>query len=359
MKTVLSILTIVLVAGGNLYAADLGRLSSMDLVSSNAIQCMNTVAKSYKERTSANPVKLNFYAADNKGETLQNRMALANISSANNYLSMDMDGSAPIDWTRQADCRDAGKTANYYLLSLHESVKSRPDMPIVLNFVSNTHVAADIIGTGVGAKMAERGLAQVVFEYPGYGAALGATNAKSAIEDGVAAVRFLRAQYPNRKIYLLGHSIGAGFSYEVAARIGEELAGVLIYGGIKSVMRQVEDQQGVGPDFVSKFVLWVLSGDGELLDFEKAVDRILARNPKLKFAILHGRNDYSVPPGHVDGVWNSINQVLKSRVSPAAQKNFYVEILNDIGHENVNFPADQRKFDRIWSIYSDFIYRLN
>ncbi|MCB0422081.1 MAG: alpha/beta fold hydrolase, partial [Bdellovibrionales bacterium] len=336
-------------------SSSVGELTQQDFLNRQAQKCMELVASTYKSRTSASPIHLNFYAADNKGETFQNRQALYNIGKKFSYRSFDMNGSQPVDWSLETNCRSISQLKPYYMLSAHESLFSDESSVILMTLVSNTHVSSDVLATGVGEYLSEKGVSQVVFEYPGYGGSLGPTDAQQVVRSSVAAIQFLKQQFPNKKIFLLGHSIGAGFAYETAARAGDLIDGVMTYGGIMSVYKQSEDQKGFGPKWLTKAYIWLASKKGEILDFENVLEKIVAKNPKLPFLILHGEADMSVPVRHSVDIKSSIRATVKSKLSIKLQKNFTVHTIPGAGHEEVHFPADKERFFQVWDQYFRFM----
>ncbi len=67
-----------------------------------------------------------------------------------------------------------------------------------------------------------------LFEYPGYGARPGRPSEKTIIAAADAAVKELFDENPERKLVLLGESLGGGVACRLAARYRERVAGVFL-----------------------------------------------------------------------------------------------------------------------------------
>ena len=65
---------------------------------------------------------------------------------------------------------------------------------------------------------AQRGVRLIIAEYPGYGARGGAPTERMLVEDADALYAAVSRRYPDVPIWLVGESLGAGVSVQVAAR---------------------------------------------------------------------------------------------------------------------------------------------
>ena len=79
--------------------------------------------------------------------------------------------------------------------------------------------------------LAERGLTVYADDHRGFGHSEGLPahidNYSAFVEDCHALVTEIRRRHPDRKIYVLGHSMGGIFTTHLAAKYGQELAGLL------------------------------------------------------------------------------------------------------------------------------------
>ena len=117
-------------------------------------------------------------------------------------------------------------------------------------------------------------------DYRGYGLSDGAPSESGLIEDGLAALRAVRARpdVDPRRIFLLGSSLGSGVAVAVAER--EEVAGVILQSPFDSLRRVALRHYPIFPGFLVRS------------PFDSAA-RIA--NVKAPILVLHGDRDTIVP----------------------------------------------------------------
>ncbi len=91
----------------------------------------------------------------------------------------------------------------------------RGDAAIVIVFNGNAGNRADRIG--LGSRLAGAGAGVVLLDYRGYGGNPGSPSEEGLAMDATAAVEWVAAQYPDRRVVYFGESLGAAVAIRLAA----------------------------------------------------------------------------------------------------------------------------------------------
>ncbi|HEX5737632.1 MAG TPA: alpha/beta fold hydrolase [Hydrogenophaga sp.] len=119
------------------------------------------------------------------------------------------------------------------LWTQHAQFDARPDAPVLLYL----HGARfNVTGSALRVRrMEELGFSVLAIDYRGFGKSTNQLPSEAlAVEDAQAAWEWLGEQYPERKRYIFGHSLGGAIAIELAARVDDE-AGTLVEGAFTSI----------------------------------------------------------------------------------------------------------------------------
>lgn len=309
------------------------------------------IAENYKKRNSLNPGWLNIFRTWNSGETLQNRTALENKRNAN-LLVFDMDKGRPLDWSKVTIDKDNNTNLSdaHFALSLDTSNIADPNSPILLLLLSNQHVINDYLSNNAAAELRKRGYIIAVMEYPGYGVSLGLANKNNWITAIQESVNYLN-QLSNKKVYLVGHSIGGPLALEAAAtsKINKQIAGVVSYGGFSNLIEQAKDQDENPILRASATKLARILANKNNIDGLSAIDKLISsQTPSL---ILHGKYDGPVPARHA--------YIYADKISKYSAPSITVKVLDNFAHEEINnftpgLEKSEADFNQLWDIINDF-----
>jgi alpha-beta hydrolase superfamily lysophospholipase len=222
----------------------------------------------------------------------------------------------------------------------------------------------------VGARLAAAGYAVYALDHRGHGRSEGKRAQLGRIEHVVADLRafidLARRRHPGARVYLLGHSMGGAISIAYAVRHQGTLAGLLLSGpvadphaanavtrALSKVVSAIAPDLGVfavdaslvsrDPDVVRSYEQDPLNYHGKLpartvAELTGAVARFPdeVRGLRLPLLVMHGRADGLAP---VAG-----SRMVHDR---AGSEDKELEIYDDLYHEILNEPEQDRVLDRI------------
>jgi hypothetical protein len=93
-----------------------------------------------------------------------------------------------------------------------------------------------------------------LFEYPGYGARPGRPSERTIVDAAEQAARRLLAEEPERPLFLLGESLGSGVATQVASRMPDAVAGIVLVTPFTNIV-------DVGAFFAPRFLVQLLIRD--------------------------------------------------------------------------------------------------
>lgn len=300
------------------------------------------IAEDYKKRNSLNPGWLNAFRTWNSGETLQNRTALDN-KRTDNMLIFEMNQGQPLKWP------EAKISDSHFALALDTTNITDKEAPVVLILLSNQHVLNDYLSNNAFLEIRKMGFVLAVMEYPGFGISLGLANKKTWLSATAQAVQYLQF-LTDKKIYLLGHSIGGPLALEAAATsaLDNSVAGVISYGGFSTMTEQAKDQDNRA--VISFFAPLIAKATmyQNLIDGVSGLKKL--ENNNVGVLILHGENDGPVPVRHA-----KIFQKEMNKLKPQNSEIFRVKIFSEMAHEEVNnfTPSIQKSEDDFYQIWNE------
>ncbi|MBI4789187.1 MAG: alpha/beta fold hydrolase [Chloroflexi bacterium] len=162
--------------------------------------------------------------------------------------------------------------------------RARRESPIILYFHGNGEIAADY--DDLAPLYTEMGITLLVMDYRGYGTSDGTPTATNLIADAMASYNALgricdsNDLAPARR-YLMGRSLGSAAALEVASRVPDGIAGLIIVSGFANTF-QLLARLGLRISGASE----ERDGAGNLAK----INRIAART-----LIIHGEEDFLIP----------------------------------------------------------------
>lgn len=311
------------------------------------------IAENYKRRNTINAGWLNVFRSWNSAETLQNRSALDNKRSPE-MMIFDMDRGQPMDWSKVTLDQDGIPSTSdaQFTLTLDTTNINDRNAPVVLILLSNQHVINDYLSNSAYLEIRKMGVILAVMEYPGFGTSVGIASKKSWITATQDSVKYL-SYLTEKKIFLLGHSIGGPLALETAAtpEMNGFVAGAMSYGGFTTLTEMAKDQSENGLlKFLSPYI-------AQLTMRENIIDgisglRTLAKN-RIHALIMHGEKDGAVPVRHAKLYAKEVARLsLESGVK--------IKIFPDLIHEEVNnfsrgVDKSERDFHLVWGEILNFL----
>lgn len=159
--------------------------------------------------------------------------------------------------------------------------QSNPDAPVLLYL----HGARWDVRSSAHRmrRMHELGFAVLGIDYRGFGQSTPALPSEAlALEDSLAAWRWLSTQYPNAKRFLFGHSLGGAIAVRVAGEV-DDAAGLIVEGAFTSIPDVVQTMKWgwlpVAPLITQRF------------DAGTQIERV-----KAPLLVVHGSEDRLIEP---------------------------------------------------------------
>lgn len=131
-----------------------------------------------------------------------------------------------------------------------------------------------------------------IFDYRGYGRSEGDPSPKGTVQDGEAALRWLRKRYPDSPLYIFAQSLGGAVGLRNAIDLKDEtkLRGVIVESGFASyqeVARKIMARGIISWPF--QWLAWLAFQD------KYAPDGRIATISPLPLLVFHAENDEVVP----------------------------------------------------------------
>jgi hypothetical protein len=157
--------------------------------------------------------------------------------------------------------------------------------PALLFFHGNGEIAADY--HQLANLYRQLGITLLVMDYRGYGISGGQPTGSNLQSDGMAIYRAISTIFEENgltpsRLYVMGRSLGSVPAIEVASRVGDEIAGLIIESGFSDTFA-----------LMRTLGLYFLTGGDEVANgFNNAgkINRVIA--PTL---IIHGQSDVLIP----------------------------------------------------------------
>jgi pimeloyl-ACP methyl ester carboxylesterase len=210
---------------------------------------------------------------------------------------------------------------------------AREEAPLIVLFHGNGEIAADY--DGIWPLYQELGISLLVMDYRGYGRSDGTPTCSALLDDSMAIYKSLPGilsahGLENRRLFLMGRSLGSAAAVEIASHIGDEIAGLIIESGFASSVRLIERLSGGA---VSAQMREEASG----FDNESKMERIIV--PTL---IIHGRQDMIIPFSNGEILFNAC----------ASDKKHFVPIPG-AGHNDLLYLGQDLYFSAIQKFISE------
>lgn len=164
-----------------------------------------------------------------------------------------------------------------------ESPGLSPDAPLVLFFHGNGENLETLRQWDFYDLLGQMGIAWLAVDYPGYGRSTGTPSEEGLYATGEAAVRWAKANHPERPLVLAGWSLGAALAFDTAAK-HPEAAGLIVLSPWTTLAAAA---RALFPAIVVRALL------SETYDSLAQARRILI--PAL---VVHGERDELIPFAH-------------------------------------------------------------
>lgn len=157
------------------------------------------------------------------------------------------------------------------------------DKPVLL-VLHGSGASADDVGAWLGP-LAERGYGLVLAEYRGFAGNPGRPSQPGLARDARAFLHEARALFPDRQIFVLGHSLGGGVAFDLALT---EPIDALVTIGTFIGLREI------APSIARPFIK-------DRYDNMAALAKL---RPNLRYYLLHGTADEVIPSGNANRLHN-------------------------------------------------------
>lgn len=137
----------------------------------------------------------------------------------------------------------------------------------------------------------------LIFDYPGYGTSSGVPTPKNTIESGVAALKWVKQKYPNRKLAVFSQSLGGNVALSVLSELNkthsEEIENLCLVVAESSF----PSYQNVAQKMLNKkWFTWPLQWLPYLvLSDSHAISKSYSHLPNSNYISIHGEQDALVP----------------------------------------------------------------
>ena len=164
--------------------------------------------------------------------------------------------------------------------------------PVVLALPGNSSSAVDAFEWT--SSLRERGFGVMAMSYRGYSGNPGEPSTVDLAKDADAFLAALRQRWPDRPVWIVGHSLGGGVGLDLASRSPPAL--VLTWGTFSSL-------RDMAPDFARSF----------LPDALRNIDR--ARDIDAPWLLVHGLADPIVPASHGEALHSAASDPVRRGAS--------------------------------------------
>ncbi|OQV24917.1 Monoacylglycerol lipase ABHD12 [Hypsibius exemplaris] len=219
----------------------------------------------------------------------------------------------------------------------NHTTNPRPNMPVVLYVHGNAGSRATLCRTRLYTNLQRLGFTVVAFDYRGYGDSSGTPwGEQDLVNDGFAVYEWTRKEYPNKEIFIWGHSLGTGVSTHLTQFI--ERQGLKVDGLIlDSPFSDLEDAMRSHPLL---FPLHFVPGFTETVAKAMKIMEVNLNNSaavltlRLPILILHAEDD-NVVPFHLG---QKLYNIAQTRDAPVSFVTFRREL--GYGHKGIYQDPD-------------------
>lgn len=181
---------------------------------------------------------------------------------------------------------------------------AQPDGPVILYFHGNGELASDY--DMLAPLYTSKGINLLVADYRGYGRSDGRPTASALLEDGRAIFEQTPAVLEKHglscpRLYLMGRSLGSASAIDIAARVGNRIAGLIIESGFAHTFGLVTRLSTI--EFPSEYE--TSQGFGNVQKIEKVTVPTL---------IIHGTYDWIIPLGDGDALLDNCGAAEKKLI---------------------------------------------
>ncbi len=178
-----------------------------------------------------------------------------------------------------------------------------PGSPLILYFHGNGEIAADY--DDLAPLYTQMGISLLVMDYRGYGTSNGTPTASNLASDALVIFRALdsicaaNSLKPVRR-YLMGRSLGSAAVIEIASKVGNEIAGLVIESGFANTFPLLE-----------RLGLHVDGADEER---DGAGNLAKIRGIAVPTLIIHGESDTLIPISEAEALYDNSGAAKKELV---------------------------------------------
>jgi pimeloyl-ACP methyl ester carboxylesterase len=309
----------------------------------------------YKTRNYFNPVIHNIFMANNRAETGQMRVGLANLSKtlAGKIALIDMIGDKPADWCNLNDAQRTKLRNIHSIAAIRTENLNDPNAKVIVIFSSASHNLMSTLLLNVFDDLTSKGFIVVGMEYPGYGGSLGEPGKANWYEAGVGLLRYLNSKL-ERKPVLLGHSIGSAVAMELASMNPYLVSGVVSHAGFYSLTEASKDSTDVWPIINETVVPIMARIMGMSHNWNNANTLPLLAKNSTPILFIQGEFDRSVRPEHL--------RMFQGHASALQQQypkfQYAIESIQGASHEDIFVDSSYGPYDEIWTKVLQFIGRI-
>ena len=247
------------------------------------------------------------------------------------YGILDTAGlSAAIFFPRGDDSRARG-SAEDVVLDVGDGIclgsrfyRQSPDLPTILYWHGNGEVVGD--HDGIAPLYAAAGVNLFVADFRGYGKSAGRPSFADLVGDGPRAARKMLAHLDGAgfgaRRFVMGRSLGSHPALEIAARMGEEISGLIIESGASNINGMTSRLAG--------------AVDPEALETLVRGHTAKVASITMPALIIHGEWDELIPVERAAWLYDTLGSMQKELVTiPRA------------GHNDILWVGQARYFDAI------------
>jgi len=191
-------------------------------------------------------------------------------------------------WHEQVEFRSQDGT---YLTGWFLPAKGKPRGTVILFHGNAANISNHVLAV---RWLPHQGFSVFLFDYRGYGASQGEAHRRGAVEDGAAAIKYVRSRkdVEKDKIIIYGQSLGGAIAVNSLALAGpEQTKALVVEGGFasyKEVVRLIMD---------NTWILWPFQYPVAYLGFSDGDHplEVIDQLSQVPLLVIHGERDATVP----------------------------------------------------------------
>jgi pimeloyl-ACP methyl ester carboxylesterase len=322
------------------------------LISPPASEYAKRNNEKYNTRNYINPYLHNIFMANNRAETGEFRIGLENFSklSGGKIQLIDLLGSVEVPWYDLSEA-DFKLVQQYHsIAAINTENLKNPNASIIVIFSSASHNLLSTLALDVMPYLTQKGFIVVMMEYPGYGGSLGEPGRENWSKATIGLLTYLKEKL-NRKIYLVGHSIGSAVALEAASLKPDLVSGVVSHAGFYSLREASKDSAKL-PSWVNNTIVPILTkvfAKEHLWDNEVTLKQLAINKTPVYF--LQGKKDQSVSPRHL-ALFQNEAAILKKQYPDFK---VYSQSFANASHEDLYVNDTYGPFNEMWKSIINFI----